>query len=83
MHRQHAFSARCTPPGAPWSPCSDAASDDSCSLASGPAGLTAGLRSVSVGLRDGSLEELAGGGGGGSEGGAPTPTVDALNDMLK
>ena len=84
--RQHAFSARCTPPGAPWSPCSDDASgsDDSFSLPSrGPPHLR------SVGLRDASLDELAGGAPGGEDGGegggapGPAPTVDALNDMLK
>lgn len=82
MHRQHAFSARCTPPGAPWSPVSDGGSDDSFSLPSGPPGV---LRSV--GLRDASIEELVGGGTGGRRGagseGAPNPSVDALNDMLK
>ena len=72
--RQDAFSARCTP-GALWSsPGSVAASDDSFSLPSGP-----GLHNI--GLRDASIEELVGGGAGEAE--PPTPTVDALNDMLK
>jgi hypothetical protein len=38
-----------------------------------------------VGLRDANIEELYGGPGegGGSDAAPPTPTVDALNDMLR
>lgn len=90
MHRQAGFSARCSAtPGdhsagatveAPCSPYSEAGSDDSFSLPSGPGGQCS--LSLSVGLRDASIEELAEGLTGGSEG-APASTVDALNDMLK
>ena len=83
LQRQDAFSARCTPPGAPWSPCADGlgpgSDDGSFSLPSA----THGLRSVSVGLRDGSIEELAGYSGGKEAGEGASVDVDALNGMLK
>ena len=82
--RQGGFSAGCAAtPGdhgagpSGRSPFSDGGSDD------GSFSAPSGLRSLSVGLRDASIEELAGGLGGGGSDGAPTPTVDALNDMLK
>lgn len=97
--RHHAFSARCTPPGLPWSPCSDADADGaSCSDGSFSLPSRGPRQLRSVGLRDASLEELtgelpcvlggddmegAGGEGAGGEGPPPAPTVDALNDMLK
>lgn len=89
VHRLHGFSDRCaaTPSGhsapspgcSPFSPASEAGSDDSFSVPSGPSGLRS--LGLSVGLRDASIEELAGGLA--PSEGEPSPTVDALNDMLK
>ncbi|KAL4439429.1 hypothetical protein ABPG77_008758 [Micractinium sp. CCAP 211/92] len=61
------------------SPASAFGSDDSFSVPSGPPGLRS--LGLSVGLRDASIEELAGGLA--PSEGEPSPTVDALNDMLK
>lgn len=84
LQRQDAFSARCTPLGAPWSPCADGPGTGSDDGSFSPPSATHGLRSVSVGLRDGSIEELAGYSGGKTEGeGASTVDVDSLNGMLK
>lgn len=89
VHRLDGFSGRCaaTPSGhsapspalPPYSPASEAGSDDSFSVPSGPPGLRS--RGLSVGLRDASIEELAGGLA--PSEGEPSPTVDLLNDMLK
>ncbi|KAL4437247.1 hypothetical protein ABPG75_004386 [Micractinium tetrahymenae] len=90
VHRLDGFSGRCaattpsahsgrSPAHAPCSPASEAGSDDSFSVPSGPPGLRS--LGLSVGLRDASIEELAGGLA--PSEGEPSPTVDALNDMLK